>query len=103
MSLLLVSRQAHAETALLPYKPSTLCFPYHLSYSTGLWQGSIKLFLEERSVEQVKAIASIRTCSTNWGDGQYSMVKTGVYWAEQLGVSFTRKLLEGCDGSVQAT
>ncbi|KAI4611110.1 hypothetical protein J4E83_008053 [Alternaria metachromatica] len=103
MSLLLVSRQAHAETALLPYKLSTLCFPFQLSYSGGPWQRSIKLFLEERSVEQVKAIARIETSLTNWGDAQYRTVRTGVYWAEQAGVSFARKLLEGYDGSVQAT
>ncbi|KAI4917556.1 uncharacterized protein J4E92_008950 [Alternaria infectoria] len=83
MSLLLVSRQAHAETALLPYKLSTLCFPSQSGWST--WQHSIKLFLEERSVEQIKAIVCLQAHVVTY-DPQWGGEKTGVWWANKLGV-----------------
>ncbi|KAI4948626.1 hypothetical protein J4E86_007974 [Alternaria arbusti] len=61
MSLLLVSRQAYSETALLPYKLGTICFRFNPSYIS--WQADIEIFLEERSAEQIEAIACLESGS----------------------------------------
>jgi len=84
MSLLLVSRQAYSETALLPYKLGTICFRFNPSYIS--WQADIEIFLEERSAEQIEAIACLEVCETDWEGPESRRMQTGVCWARELGV-----------------
>ncbi|KAI4644836.1 uncharacterized protein J4E79_010971 [Alternaria viburni] len=76
MGLLLVSRQAYADTALLPYKLGRIYFLFAGSYHWSQCSQSIENFLKKRSAEQIKAIVSLRAS----GAGE----KTGVWWANKL-------------------
>lgn len=85
MSLLLVSRQAHADTALLPYKLGRIYFLFDGSYQWGQWNQSIEKFLKKRSVKQIKAIVSLQAHVESY-DHRWAGQKTGVWWAKKLGV-----------------
>jgi len=95
MSFLLVSRQAHAETALLPYNHGTICFRLDEDQPDRLVTDSIETFLEKRSVEQIKAIASLETCVTYLGYPRHRTVNTGTFWAQRLGFWQLRQKLTG--------
>lgn len=68
MGLLLVSRQLHAETALLPYQLGTLFFHFEPSYLVDkLWLSLIAKFLEKRSLQQIEAIVDLQTYMDPYG------------------------------------
>ncbi|KAI4946688.1 hypothetical protein J4E91_006859 [Alternaria rosae] len=86
MGLLLVSRQLHAETALLPYQLGTICFHFEGSYPDGLWLPHIGKFLEKRSLQQIKAIVSLQAYLYAYGDLWKILNGSGLYWANRKAV-----------------
>ncbi|KAI4701703.1 hypothetical protein J4E81_003443 [Alternaria sp. BMP 2799] len=87
MSLLLVSRQAHAETALLPYKLNTICFHFEPTYLVEkLWVSYIATFLEKRSLQQIEAIVDLQTYMDGFGGSWNIISGSGLYWANRKAV-----------------
>ncbi|KAI4613409.1 uncharacterized protein J4E87_009876 [Alternaria ethzedia] len=95
MSLLLVSRQAYAETALLPYKLGTIRFLFDQYYQMDQRKQSVEFFLSKRSVEQIKAIVSLEACEEEEVGEPFSVTDTGIWWAEKLGVRQLRQKVPG--------
>lgn len=87
MGLLLVSRQLHAETALLPYQLGTLFFHFEPSYLVDkLWLSLIAKFLEKRSLQQIEAIVDLQTHMDAYG-GYWKIIDgSGLYWANRKAI-----------------
>jgi hypothetical protein len=83
MSLLLVSRRVHQETALLPYKMGILGFEFE-----GEWEHweYVKEFLESRSRAQILAMRRLEIVDARIWLGDFSeRMETGKWWYKRLG------------------
>jgi hypothetical protein len=86
MGLLLACRQVYAETALLPYKLNTIFFRFDPRYPAWKWKHYVRQFLKKRSVQQIKAIVSLKASGYDREGPQRIVDESGVYWAKRLGV-----------------
>lgn len=90
LSLLHVSRQAHQETALLPYKLTTFNFddllPAELEDDDDNFFSAIRVFLENRTRKQVEALAKLEIYIRNDDISDIGELEsgTGMYWVTEL-------------------
>ena len=82
MSLLLVSRQVHAETAYLPYELSTFDFLVYKADKRE-WKAYLRRFLAKRSEEQIKAMSCLTLRRWSYEEQTFAM-GTGLYWVKRL-------------------
>jgi len=82
MSLLLVSRQIHAETAYLPYQLSAFNFMV-FNAKKKQWKPYMRKFLVKLSEEQIKVMGCL-TVRRSFDESEAYAMGTGLYWAERL-------------------
>ncbi|KAI4644832.1 uncharacterized protein J4E79_010967 [Alternaria viburni] len=91
MSLLLVSRQIHAETAYLPYKLITFDFLVH-NDNKSQWKPYVRKFLAKRSEEQIKAMSCLTLRRWTYEEQGFAM-GTGLYWVKRLKIKKYRSIV----------
>jgi hypothetical protein len=85
MGLLLVSRQVHEETALLPYKMGEFLISIEAPDETEGWE-CVKAFLEDRSKAQIKAMKRLEIWDSSlWREDYRIRAKKGGWWFATLG------------------
>ena len=91
LNLLLVCRQIHSETALLPYRLGSFdIWDESLSYEKDLQAAD--RFLKERTQEQIDAISCMRFGVLYAKDGYPSLIEeTGAFWVAKLAEPWYRR------------
>jgi hypothetical protein len=85
MGLLLVSRQIHEETALLPYKMGEFLIKTEAPDAAEGWE-CVRTFLEDRSQVQIMSMSRIEIWDSSlWREGFRIRSKKGKWWFETLG------------------
>ncbi|KAI4920422.1 hypothetical protein J4E85_009189 [Alternaria conjuncta] len=105
VKLLLVCRQVHAETALLPYNLGSFGIRGEdESWEYYEWLHALEKFLKRRTEEQIGAISRLKFDEYRDGASQFPelMEETGAFWVANLAEAWKHKLLLRLNASLAA-